>query len=36
MTACCLRANWPSGLRIGVLFNFHARLLKDGLRRFVI
>jgi GxxExxY protein len=25
-----------SGLRIGLLFNFHARLLKDGRRRFVI
>ena len=25
-----------SGLRVGLLFNFHARLLKDGLRRFVI
>jgi len=25
-----------SGLRIGLLFNFHARLLKDGLRRFII
>ena len=25
-----------SGLRIGLLLNFHARLLKDGLRRFVI
>jgi len=25
-----------SGLRIGLLFNFHARLLKDGLRRFVV
>jgi GxxExxY protein len=25
-----------SGLRLGLLFNFHARLLKDGLRRFVI
>ena len=24
-----------SGLRLGLLFNFHARLLKDGLRRFV-
>ncbi len=25
-----------SGLRVGLLFNFHAPLLKDGLRRFVI
>jgi GxxExxY protein len=25
-----------SGLRLGLLFNFHARLLKDGLRRFVV
>lgn len=25
-----------SGLRVGLLFNFHARLLKDGLRRFVV
>ena len=25
-----------SGLRLGLLFNFHARLLKDGLRRFII
>ncbi len=25
-----------SGIRLGLLFNFHARLLKDGLRRFVI
>jgi GxxExxY protein len=25
-----------SGLRIGLLFNFHTRLLKDGLRRFVL
>ena len=25
-----------SGLRVGLLFNFHARLLKDGIRRFVI
>jgi GxxExxY protein len=25
-----------SGLRVGLLFNFHARLLKEGLRRFVI
>ena len=25
-----------SGLRIGLLFNFHARLLKDGLRRYVV
>jgi GxxExxY protein len=25
-----------SGLRLGLLFNFHARLLKDGLRRLVI
>jgi len=25
-----------SGLRLGQLFNFHARLLKDGLRRFVV
>ena len=25
-----------SGLRVGLLFNFHARLLKDGLRRFVL
>jgi GxxExxY protein len=25
-----------SGLRVGLLFNFHAQLLKDGLRRFVI
>jgi len=25
-----------SGLRVGLLFNFHAPLLKDGLRRFVL
>ena len=25
-----------SGLRLGLLFNFHARLLKDGLQRFVV
>ncbi len=25
-----------SGLRLGLLFNFHARLLQDGLRRFVV
>ncbi len=25
-----------SGLRIGLIFNFHARLLKEGLRRFVV
>ena len=25
-----------SGLKLGLLFNFHARLLKDGLRRFVV
>lgn len=25
-----------SGLRVGLLFNFHARLLKDGLRRFIV
>lgn len=25
-----------SGLRVGLLFNFHARLLKEGIRRFVI
>ncbi len=25
-----------SGLRLGLLFNFHARLLKDGLRRLVV
>jgi hypothetical protein len=25
-----------SGLRLGLLFNFHARLVKDGLRRFVV
>jgi GxxExxY protein len=25
-----------SGLRLGLLFNFHARPLKDGLRRFVV
>ena len=25
-----------SGLRLGLLFNVHARLLKDGLRRFVV
>ena len=25
-----------SGLRLGLLFNFHARLLKVGLRRFVV
>ena len=25
-----------SGLRLGLLFNFHARLLNDGLRRFVV
>jgi GxxExxY protein len=25
-----------SGLRLGLRFNFHARLLKDGLRRFVV
>ena len=25
-----------SGLRLGLLFNFHARLLKDRLRRFVV
>ena len=25
-----------SGQRLGLLFNFHARLLKDGLRRFVV
>ena len=25
-----------SNLRLGLLFNFHARRLKDGLRRFVI
>jgi hypothetical protein len=25
-----------SGLRLGLLFNFHARLLQDGLRRSVV
>lgn len=25
-----------SGLRIGLLFNFHSRLLRDGMRRFVV
>ena len=25
-----------SGLRLGLLFNFHTRLLQDGLRRFVV
>ena len=25
-----------SGLRPGLLFNFHARLLKDGLRRYIV
>jgi GxxExxY protein len=25
-----------SGLRLGLLFNFHVRLLKDGLRRFIV
>jgi len=25
-----------SGLRVGLLFNFHARLLKDDFRRFVV
>ena len=25
-----------SGLRIGLMFNFHAPLLKDGMRRFVV
>jgi GxxExxY protein len=25
-----------SGLRLGLLFNFHARLLKDGLRRYIV
>jgi len=25
-----------SSLRLGLLFNFHARLLKDGLRRFIV
>ena len=25
-----------SGLRLGLLFNFYARLLKDGMRRFVV
>ena len=25
-----------SGLRVGLLFNLHARLLKEGLRRFII
>ena len=25
-----------SGLHLGLLFNFHARLLKDGMRRFVV
>ncbi len=25
-----------SGLRLGLLFNFHARLLKDGMRRFIV
>ena len=25
-----------TGLRVGLLFNFHARLLRDGLRRFVV
>jgi GxxExxY protein len=25
-----------TGLRVGLLFNFQARLLKDGLRRFVV
>ena len=25
-----------SGLRVGLMFNFHARLLKDGMRRFVM
>jgi GxxExxY protein len=23
-------------LRVGLLFNFHARLLKNGLRRFIV
>jgi len=25
-----------SGRRLGLLFNFHARLLQDGLRRFAV
>ena len=25
-----------SGLRLGLLFNFHARLLKNGLKRFIV
>jgi GxxExxY protein len=25
-----------SGLGLGLLFNFHARLLKDGLRRYIV
>ncbi len=25
-----------SGIRLGLLFNFHARLLQDGLRRFIV
>lgn len=25
-----------SGLKVGLLLNFHARLLKDGMRRFVV
>jgi GxxExxY protein len=25
-----------SGVHLGLLFNFHARLLKDGLRRFIV
>lgn len=25
-----------SGLRLGLLFNFHAKLLKDGMRRLVV
>ena len=25
-----------SGLRLGLLINFHARLPKDGMRRFVV
>jgi GxxExxY protein len=25
-----------SGIRVGLLLNFHARLLRDGLRRFIV
>ncbi|MGC8469153.1 MAG: GxxExxY protein [Acetobacteraceae bacterium] len=25
-----------SGLRVGLLLNFHTRLMKDGIRRFVV